>query len=418
MTAVAIIGFATITFGQTVPSNVPTTGLVGWWPFTGNANDESGNGNNGTVNGATLTIDRFGNANSAYSFNSVPDRIDIGSSLGPNTSIGAPNTSWSASAWINRNNLNGVVAFTDYNSIAGNSNDQTFITLQVEQNLAYASFRTNGVDVSVSAGNISSNQWHHIAYTVNNGLLKLYVDGNLVAQTNFDSLYNFYESPVYRIGSVMYNGNYGPSTGLIDDIGIWNRALTTQEITNLYNACQLSVNTQPTNQTININTSAEFVVSSSDSSATYQWQTDFSVGFQNLISVGQYSGTTTDTLTVSNVTMSNNNQPFRCIISSGSCIDTSDVAVLTVNNNVGINEVSQSNLFSVYPNPAQHIINIKADAKLLGSVYSIYDNTGKILLTGKINSTNTIIELDNLSGGIYLFSVGENMKQTFKVIKE
>ena len=45
MTAVAIIGFATITFGQTVPSNVPTTGLVGWWPFTGNANDESGNGN-------------------------------------------------------------------------------------------------------------------------------------------------------------------------------------------------------------------------------------------------------------------------------------------------------------------------------------------------------------------------------------
>ena len=116
--------------------------------------------------------------------------------------------------------------------------------------------------------------------------------------------------------------------------------------------------------------------------------------------------------------MTNNNQPFRCIITSGSCSDTSNVAVLTVNNNVGINEVSQSNLFSVYPNPAQHIINVKADAKLLGSVYSIYDNTGKIVLTGKINSTNTIIELDNLSGGIYLFSVGENMKQTFKVIKE
>jgi hypothetical protein len=72
----------------------------------------------------------------------------------------------------------------------------------------------------------------------------------------------------------------------------------------------------------------------------------------------------------------------------------------------------------VFPNPAQNIINVKADAKLLGSVYSIYDNTGKIVLTGKINSTNAIIELDNLSGGIYLFSVGENMNQTFKVIKE
>ena len=52
-----------------VPSYVPVNGLVGWWPFNGNANDESGNGNNGTVNGATLTIDRNGNSNNAYSFN-------------------------------------------------------------------------------------------------------------------------------------------------------------------------------------------------------------------------------------------------------------------------------------------------------------------------------------------------------------
>jgi hypothetical protein len=37
-----------------IPSYVPTNGLVGWWPFNGNANDESGNGNHGTVNGATL----------------------------------------------------------------------------------------------------------------------------------------------------------------------------------------------------------------------------------------------------------------------------------------------------------------------------------------------------------------------------
>jgi len=50
-------------------------GLVAYYPFNGNANDESGNGNNGTVNGATLTSDRFGNANSAYSFDGVNMRI-------------------------------------------------------------------------------------------------------------------------------------------------------------------------------------------------------------------------------------------------------------------------------------------------------------------------------------------------------
>ena len=52
-----------------VPPYVPTNGLVAWWPFTGNANDLSGNGNNGTVNNATLTTDRYGNSNCAYSFN-------------------------------------------------------------------------------------------------------------------------------------------------------------------------------------------------------------------------------------------------------------------------------------------------------------------------------------------------------------
>jgi hypothetical protein len=89
-----------------------------------------------------------------------------------------------------------------------------------------------------------------------------------------------------------------------------------------------------------------------------------------------------------------------------------------VNNNVGINEFTQDNLFSVYPNPAQSIINIKADAKVIGEIYSIYDNTGKVVLSGILKSENTTIELGNLSGGIYLFSVGENMKQTFKVIKQ
>jgi hypothetical protein len=49
-------------------AQIPSEGLVAWYPFNGNANDESGNGNNGTVNGATLTADRFGNANSSYYF--------------------------------------------------------------------------------------------------------------------------------------------------------------------------------------------------------------------------------------------------------------------------------------------------------------------------------------------------------------
>ncbi len=99
---VATLGLKTATMAQ-VPSYVPTNGLVGYWPFNGNANDESGNGNNGTVNGATLTTDRNGNGNAAYSFDGVDDYID-------NTSNGLPfgNTNRTINCWIlNNNNFSG-----------------------------------------------------------------------------------------------------------------------------------------------------------------------------------------------------------------------------------------------------------------------------------------------------------------------
>ncbi len=85
---------------------------------------------------------------------------------------------------------------------------------------------------------------------------------------------------------------------------------------------------------------------------------------------------------------------------------------------LGINESVSSDIFSVFPNPAQSVINVKVDIKLLGSSYVVYDNTGKTILKGIITSEDTIIELGNVSGGIFLFSVGDNLKQSFKVIKE
>jgi hypothetical protein len=85
---------------------------------------------------------------------------------------------------------------------------------------------------------------------------------------------------------------------------------------------------------------------------------------------------------------------------------------------VGINETINDKLFSIYPNPTQSIVNVQADVKLIGSAYSIHDNTGKVVLSGTINSENISVDLGNLAAGIYLFNVGENVKQTFKVIKE
>ena len=54
---------------------VPTSGLMGWWPFGGNANDLSGNSYSATINGAVQSSDRFGYPNCAYSFNGTSDYI-------------------------------------------------------------------------------------------------------------------------------------------------------------------------------------------------------------------------------------------------------------------------------------------------------------------------------------------------------
>ena len=427
--AVATMGLTAKTMAQ-VPNYVPTNGLVGYWPFNGNANDESGNGNNGTVNGATLTADRYGNIDKAYDFDGISDFIQC-VYPGP---IGQ--TNFSISFWLNTSmvvnnspnegvgHIIGYGAETNGNGIGINVNGSAH-NAGCSQGITFDNY--GGALVKVDNFN---NTWNF--YTIVNDISlgsnvntqKIYKNGILMSQTCWVSpgspTTNIIGNFPIRIGKYFGSSWVNPYflEGKLDDIGIWNRTLSQQEITDLYNGCQLSVTSQTTNQNVNINSNAQFIVATSDPLATYQWQTDLGVGFQNLNSVGQYSGTTNDTLTISNVTMSNNNQQFRCIINSGSCADTSNVAVLTINNNVGINENTQNNLFSVFPNPAHNVINVKADSKLIGSVFTIYDNAGKAVKSGKINAANTTIELGNLSNGFYMFSVGENRKQSFKIIKE
>jgi len=424
MTSIAIFGLAIISNAQ-VPNYVPSNGLVGWWPFNGNANDESLNGNNGTVNGATLTTDRLGNANSAYGFTGTTDNTEV--ITGSCSNFPSGNSPKTISVWYYANNILTQQQLLGYGGGGcGDSYIMNFNNINVPAGVYEIQGHCTNFQTHANIPTPYNGYWHNLILTHDGSVFKFYNDGVLVSTSSFQITNIIADSKIFCFGKETYTSgltsyyqdNIQGFNGKLDDIGIWNRALTQQEITDLYNGCQLSISAQPNNQTININNNAQFVVVSSDPSSTFQWQTDLGVGFQNLNNVGQYSGTINDTLNVANVTLSNNNQPFRCIVSSGSCSDTSAVGVLTVINNVGINEVSQGNLFSVYPNPAQDIINLKVNVKLLGSAYSIYDKTGKLLLSGKINSENSIIEISNLSSGIYIFSFGENLNQTFNVIKE
>ena len=218
-----------------------TNGLVGYWPFCGNANDDSGNGLNGVVNGATLTTDRFGNSNSAYSFDGVNDFISTSYS-----GILATN-SRSISFWYNSisNNIEETV-FTDY---GGNKCGDGF---------ACTLFPSNKPGVDNTCSYIKSNSmtsvnnWNYYTVTYNSSdrpyiyNCKLYINGILQSSSQSSTLYNI--NTLNGVNMVFGASRlFGPNSvqffnGKLDDIGIWNRALSQQEITQLYNQNQCMTN--------------------------------------------------------------------------------------------------------------------------------------------------------------------------------
>ncbi|MFN6039858.1 MAG: LamG domain-containing protein, partial [Bacteroidota bacterium] len=329
LTTVATLGLAAGTMAQNVPAYVPTNGLVGWWPFNGNANDESGNGNNGTVNGATLTSDRFGSASKAYSFNGTGDFIQTQSGLDSVEAL-------SYSGWI-KTATGGYLISQGYTT----GGFELFIHKQITGGIHagkacfYQSISGGGFG-KMTNNTYSDFQWHHIVgilfgYTTSNlhpDSLKIYIDGQIVIQANVTSVSGYIPSTPNH--PFWFGGLPGLSTsfisGELDDIGIWNRALTQQEISDLYNAVNCSNNLTITPQTnlLQTGSTANFNATTSDPNPTYVWQSDFGQGFQTLNNYGKYSGVNTNALSISNVQLSEHNQPVRAISTSGNCVDTSN----------------------------------------------------------------------------------------------
>lgn len=417
-----------------VPNYVPTNGLVGWWPFNGNANDESGNSNNGTVNGAILVSDRFGNPNSAYFFDNGSDLICT------SNSFASPN-SLSYSVWIKSVNPGFLVGFNNGQCTHGGQWDRTVI---VDDNTQLRYFTFNGTQVfNTASTNVIDDTWKHLVVTMDQNGSKIYVNGIFIS-SNPSQTVGENTSGWFRFGGLSPNDANNSMIGNYDDVGIWDRALTDCEIQDLY-ASQLNstyVNAG-TDQTI---CNGDPVTLSASNSMNYSWDNsvadgvafnptatqDYTVSADSAgclsidvvtVTVNEHTTATQTETALDSYTWSVNNQTYTqsgtytAIIPNEAGCDSTITLDLSLDF-TGLEENSQGALFSVFPNPAQSIINVKADNKLIGDVYTIYDNSGRVVLTGKLNSQNTTIELNNLSGGIYMFSVGGNMKQTFKVIKE
>ncbi len=207
---------------------------VAYYPFNGNANDESGFENHGAVNGATLTADRFGNASSAYQFDGSSTYIDMGSDPSLDLQDG-----FSITAWVNSTG-NGI-----FQTIAGRGYyDDGDYWLALYNNGTNKVIRV-WLEGEVHNGTIPvPSGWNHIALSAQTGTneVKLYLNGILYDQwtTSKDligtSLYNL------RIGNDNSDEDYF-FDGKIDDIMIYQKALSSSDVAAIANTFELTSNT-------------------------------------------------------------------------------------------------------------------------------------------------------------------------------
>jgi hypothetical protein len=228
----------TLSTQDSIPSWL-TNGLVGYWPFNGNANDESGNGNNGTINGATLAIDRFGNSNSTYSFNGSSYIRVLNNSL-----FNFGTSDYSLSAWAMRQGTNQYQDIISKQMLGptytGWGLNFIYDYPRFESGCAFnGTWLTNGNINNIGGlytNPILNDSWYHLVAVFNptNSVVKLYINGVLsITKPTSGTLIN--PDNINDLFFGVYQPGGAPSgpeflTGKIDDIRIYNRALSASEV--------------------------------------------------------------------------------------------------------------------------------------------------------------------------------------------
>ena len=220
-----------IPFGmsQDLPSYVPTDGLIAYYPFNGNANDESGNGNHGTVNGATLTSDRNDVQNSSYMFEN--SNISIENQFYNN---GFEN--YTINIWFLTNNPTKTMQCL-LNTIPhdgegiGYNHENALNTFSHGKNSNVSQHLWDIFSSNPFGFEVQQNMWYMLTIIKNSSNYSYYVNNSL-EKTSTASSTAENQNTGLTFGSTSLGSEY--INGKLDDIGIWNRALSEGEIQNLY----------------------------------------------------------------------------------------------------------------------------------------------------------------------------------------
>jgi hypothetical protein len=215
--------------GQVKDSVEITVGrLVAHYPFGGNANDSSGFNNNGTVNGAQLVVDRFGQANSAYLFDGQTNNISV-----PVTPSLNFENAISVNFWMRIDELFDREAYPISHGNWENRWKISITNQKIRWTIKTNSIINNGIKDLDSESSLQTGQYYNICTVYDGQKIQIFIDGNLdasadwggkILQTNLDLL----------IGQAVPGNTNNNFKGIMDDVRLYNTALSAAEIKELY----------------------------------------------------------------------------------------------------------------------------------------------------------------------------------------
>jgi len=216
------------------------TGLVGSWHFSEGAGtraaDSSGNGNDGTLTNGPLW-NASGKAGYALQFDGVNDYVAVSDSA----NLNLPDAGFSIEAWFKTGSSASQILLSK-----GVSDANEEYTVNIEPGRVYFDYGA-GTGYVIASTSVADNQWHHIALLYNTAWSpkgKVYVDGveKTITQSGGGSHIVSSGSALYigtQAAGAFYYGGRSPFSGLIDEVRIYNRSLSAQEIQARYNASRL-----------------------------------------------------------------------------------------------------------------------------------------------------------------------------------
>jgi hypothetical protein len=372
-----------IFIAYSISAQVPSNGLVGYWSFNGTINDNSGNGYDFTLNGASFATDRFGNSNYALYFNGFSEVYNTNPKL---QEVFDNHNSFSINFWFNTLGSEDMNVFT-----CDGENDSPYkrTGVSVCQNSKLPNVSICRYNSDMGAGNcgliyglpensLIRDKWYHLSFNYDGNDAYVYLDGEKLTPTLDASWFTGFEGHNKSMESgftkgVVLGGNFQNNvllfSGKLDDVRIYNRTLNSVEVNALTNEGKCF---QTIYDTVNIKVYDIDTIIVYDTIPIYTQVFD-TIPVFNLISI-------TDTLII-NVAFATKPQSY-------------DV-----------------NTFNVYPNPAKDhlVINTGDYLNMVDYSIKIVNQLGSTVFETMIMQPIYEIDLSSWSGtGMYIMRIYNN----------